>query len=544
MTIEVNTLSQACFINPDGEQVCTSQPEEPPVETPLKKNKLKKKRQRLIKGSVSEVRGLLASSPLKNVKSAEELQRTLNKSGYNLAEDGYVGNKTKAALNSYLSNLKKPSTTEVAPAKTTPVQNSVDEVYSYPFLNNRDLDKAKYDDWHAWDGIAKRWRDTHKGQRFSEAMKQAGYTYDYRLGRYVNKSNLGYVPSKKNPGEFVIVQANDNSYLNNTTADEIIENIEGELKFNRKRAQYLKSKQAEEQGMQRWNIFINNNAYKGTYAKTGAKLIKKHSGGGWIGDKSKGVWDYSDSTDKDIQKKIARYYVDMDQDDTEQQQALNYLNQHTDLADYLDTIYKKGINWDGQKALGNIPNQPWQTIKNSKGEVQYTDKLSQKARSHYAKAMGYDNLEDFNKTLRDAGYKTYKGFVEKDGNQYFLTPEVLKNNRGFFGPKGRILTVNVRDLKPIATQHQKYLAQQAKKVALQSAQSEAWGQVGQHLGLQGTFYDRMLKYGYHYVPDKGYYMNNDGTKIFLKRGQVRSKQGASEKALTWGDLKSMLKINK
>jgi hypothetical protein len=40
MTIEINTISpQACFINPDGEQICTSYSEEPPTETPSKKKK-------------------------------------------------------------------------------------------------------------------------------------------------------------------------------------------------------------------------------------------------------------------------------------------------------------------------------------------------------------------------------------------------------------------------------------------------------------------------------------------------------------------------
>lgn len=37
------------------------------------------------------------------------------------------------------------------------------------------------------------------------------------------------------------------------------------------------------------------------------KLIKKHSGGGWLKDKAGkdriGYWDYSDSEDPDIQKK-------------------------------------------------------------------------------------------------------------------------------------------------------------------------------------------------------------------------------------------------
>ena len=280
--------------------------------------------------------------------------------------------------------------------------------------------------------------------------------------------------------------------------------------------------------MKRWDTFINNNSFKGTYAKTGAKLIKKHSNGGWI-DQNKGIWDYTDGP-KDIQKKIARYYATLNQDDNDDLQVTNYLKQHKDLAEYLDTIYKKGINWDEQKALGNTPTQPWQFFKNSQGNIDYTEKMPEEARQSYVKAMGYNNLEDFNNTLRDAGYDVYKGFVEKDGNQYFLTPEVLKNKRGLFGPDGRILTVNANALKPIAKQHQRYLNSQAKKDALRSKASFNWYRVASFLNMKGHFYDQMINAGYKYDSDKGVYTKDGNTysvdnqgNVFKNRNKIPSK---------------------
>lgn len=220
-----------------------------------------------------------------------------------------------------------------------------------------------------------------------------------------------------------------------------------------------------------------------------------------------------------------------------------YLQDHNDLATYLDRTYKKGIDWDGQKALGNNPVQPWQNFVDSQGKLQRTDKLSDNDLLAYAKAMGYNDLDDLNQTLWDAGLRIHPGQVHTEDDTYFATPEVIKNRKGFVNAQGNTLTIKASDLKPIAKQHQKYLAQQAKNAALNSRQSNAWGQLGQRLGLQGKFYDKMLWAGYHYVPAKGYYMNNQGNKIFLKKGVVYSNSGNSAKALTWGQLKSMLHLN-
>ena len=55
-----------------------------------------------------------------------------------------------------------------------------------------------------------------------------------------------------------------------------------------------------------------------------------------------------------------------------------------------------------------------------------------------------------------------------------------------------------------------------KYKALKSSYSPYWVTVGERLKLKGKFYDSMLKAGYHFVPDKGYYMNNDGIKIYTE----------------------------
>lgn len=522
MTIEINTLSHACFINPDGEQVCTSYSEEPPVEEAPRKNKLKRKR--LIKGSVAEVQNLLNNSPLKNIKSAEELQRTLNKSGYKLVEDGYVGNKTKAALNNYLNKLKKPSTTKVDINKTTPSQNSVDEVYSYPFLNDKNIDEAKYNSWHAWDDIAKRWRDSHKGQRFAEAMKQAGYTYDLNLGRYVDtRQNLAYVPSKQNPERFIIVQADGgNDFINYINPNEIIKNIEFRIKTKQEQAQHLKSREATKQGVKRWNTFMNNNTYKGTYAKTGAKLIKKHSGGGWI-NQNKHIWDYSDGPN-DIQKLIAQYYTNFLNGDSNKQ-VQNYLKSHQDLAYYLDQAYQKGIDWDKQKTLGNDQSIKYLDYRDSKGNVNFTDKGNK--RDQYAKSLGYNNYQDFLNNLDKAGYGHNKAGTQiyhtdsKGNTTYFYAAESPEKGISFINPTtGNIAAVTKRALTPAISQYQKYLAGQSKKDALHSRFSSNWFKVSSLLNLRGHFYDRMIKAGYVYDPKKGTYTKGNDTYSVDNYGNV------------------------
>lgn len=523
MTIEINTLSHACFINPDGEQVCTSYSEEPPVEEAPRKNKLKRKR--LIKGSVAEVQKLLNNSPLKNIKSAEELQRTLNKSGYKLVEDGYVGNKTKAALNNYLNKLKKPSTTKFDINKTTPSQNSVDEVYSYPFLNDKNIDEAKYNSWHAWDDIAKQWRDSHKGQRFAEAMKQAGYTYDLDLGRYVDtRQNLAYVPSKQNPERFIIVQADGNDFINYIKPNEIIKNIEFRIKTKQEQAQHLKSREATKQGVKRWNTFMNNNTYKGTYAKTGTKLIKKHSGGGWI-NKDKHIWDYSDGP-KDIQKKIAKYYTNFSLDGSGE--VNSYLKKHQDLAKYLDSAYQKGIDWDKQKFLESESNYNYLMYRDSNGNLNFTNKG--KNRDQYAKSLGYSNYSDFLNNLTAAGYipdqsGTYFHKQDSDGNDVIFWP-VESSGKGisFVDSEGNRAGVTKKALEL-------YSKAQAKKDALHSNASANWFKVSSFLNLKGHFYDRMIRDGYKYDPNKGTYTKgndtysvNDQGNVFKNNKKIKSRE--------------------
>lgn len=103
------------------------------------------------------------------------------------------------------------------------------------------------------------------------------------------------------------------------------------------------------------------------------KLIKKHKPGGWI-DEKKAIWDYSDGPDE-IQKKIARYYIDFaDAEDGDSEKVKNYLRQHTALADYLDKVYAKGTDWEGQKALGNDSKIKFLGYRNSTGETNFTTK--------------------------------------------------------------------------------------------------------------------------------------------------------------------------
>lgn len=351
-------------------------------------------------------------------------------------------------------------------------------------------------------------------------MKLAGYTYDSNLGRYMN-GTLGYVPSKRNPNKFIIVD-NNNNFINNITLDEVIANIN----YNIKREQDLKQK---EQNMKRWDMFMNNNTYKGTYAKTGAKLIKKHSSGGWINEK-KGIWDYSDGP-QDIQKKIARYYINFSENNEgDVNQVTTYLSKHPKLANYLDSVYSKGVDWEKQRTLGNNNNFYYLDYRNSKGDVNFTNKYDNNKRDQYAKSLGYSNYEDFKNALIQAGYNTNNAGTEvtrKDdnGNEiHYYAVKLPKKGMGFVSSDGTRAGVTKQALE-------KYKAAQAKKAALNSNASNNWLKVSSLLNMKGHFYDNMIKSGYKYNSKNGTYTKygdvysvNDQGKVFKNNREIYLKQ--------------------
>lgn len=268
--------------------------------------------------------------------------------------------------------------------------------------------------------------------------------------------------------------------------------------------------------------------------KTGGTLKKnlthKFQKGGWIGDKSKGIWNYSDGP-KDIQKKIAKYYINMWQSDEDINIAKNYLKNHSELAEYLDKAYQKGIDWKGQRALGNIPSQEWSTYRNSKGQVNYTDEITTKDRDNYAKSLGYKNESDMHKQLKAAGYKPWNldTYTKKnnDGSeqQYHLINTPGKG-LGIVGEDGARATVDKKSLQPIIARHRAYLVGQAKKNALHSKKSVDWAKAAKFAGRSGHFYADMTNAGYSYDTDKGTYTKDGVTYTVDGSGKVY-RQGKS-----------------
>ena len=239
------------------------------------------------------------------------------------------------------------------------------------------------------------------------------------------------------------------------------------------------------------------------------KLIKKHAGGGWI-DQARGIWDYSDSKDPDIQKKIAQYYAGLgNTEEEDNQQAQNYLKSHKKLADYLDTVYKYGVDWDKQKDLGNVPTSKYLTYRNSKGEYSFTKKGN--IRESYAKSLGYADYRDLINTLKKAGYRSdaVGGVVttSNSDSEGAMWPAVDSRGKFYFADEqGKRRQIKSKSaMQPIVKRHQDYLASQAKKAALHSSASTNWAALGDLLGVWGHFYDKMIEAGYKYDPSQGTY---------------------------------------
>ena len=232
------------------------------------------------------------------------------------------------------------------------------------------------------------------------------------------------------------------------------------------------------------------------------KLIKKHAGGGWLKDKAGkdriGYWDYSDSNDPDMQKKIARYYTLSDtQKEDEVSTVKSYLNAHSNLASYLDSVYKQGIDWEGQAALGNKDRNHHQYYRDSNDSGDTTDKAIS-----YIKSLGYKNYEEFKKALSAAGYIEYtKGtFIKKDNNnnpQYYWIRET---------PTG-LAFLNKNNKSAIVDKDT--LNKQAQVHASRSKAYHAWDNIAKlyrsgHSG--GWFSSAMQKKKFNYDPRTGQYL--------------------------------------
>ena len=243
------------------------------------------------------------------------------------------------------------------------------------------------------------------------------------------------------------------------------------------------------------------------------KLIKKHSGGGWLKDKAGkdriGYWDYSDSKDPNIQKKIARYYINFkDAQEGDTQLVQTYLTQHPELATFLDKAYQRGIDWDKQKELGNDSQFKYLEYKNSEGDLKYTDKANNQ--DQYAKSLGYANYSEFLDYLRKAGYSPNAAgtqFARNNANgdqtRFFAAEDPGK---GIMFVNGSIKAgVSKQALAPRI----KALKDRAKKEALASEKSANWAKTAKAINRLGRFYDDMINAGYTYNSKEGTYEKGD-----------------------------------
>ena len=251
------------------------------------------------------------------------------------------------------------------------------------------------------------------------------------------------------------------------------------------------------------------------------KLIKKHSGGGWLKDKAGkdriGYWDYSDSNDPNIQKKIAQYYT-LTGNGPSQKAAEDYLDSHPALVRYLDSIYKNGINWKGQAALGNKFDTHHQIYHPYNKSFQVTNKANS-----YAKDLGYTNYEDLQNALSAAGYSPqgYGVFRKKDKNNEVKSYTLQETPTGLAFVNG-----------------DNYVAIVNKDVLDRQAFFKAWNKWdniakqyrGSHNG--GWFSSAMARRGYKYDSSTGTYKKGNST-IKITPNSVTVNQGNKLKDYTY-----------
>lgn len=222
------------------------------------------------------------------------------------------------------------------------------------------------------------------------------------------------------------------------------------------------------------------------------KLIKKHAGGGWI-DKGKAIWDYTDGPEN-IQKKIATYYTGYYLSEDNAAQVSDYLKSHTELARYLDQAYDKGVNWEGQKKLGNDPSRHTVNYRDSKGDMHITERGD-----NYARSLGYRNYVEFEEALKRAGFVTpVKGHLYT-GKTYYLSET----------PTGLAF---VDANKNAAKLDKAFLDKKAQEHAPISKAYHAWDKIAKqyrdtHNG--SWFSSAMQKKSFRYDPRTGRYLSPD-----------------------------------
>ena len=247
-------------------------------------------------------------------------------------------------------------------------------------------------------------------------------------------------------------------------------------------------------------------------------------------------------------KKIARYYADLvEENEGDNVLVTTYLNAHPDLANYLDGVYAQGIDWKGQKALGNTVNGPkYLSYRNSKGTVNFTERGDN--RETYAKNLGYKSYADLLNTLKAAGFKSDEaGTAISISNgaspSYMFAAEDSNGDFYFVDTQGRTRTLKKKmDMQPIVKRHQDYLASQAKKAALRSSASANWTKVAENLNLKGSFYNAMIRAGYKYDPFSGAYSKGNNKYTVDSTGTVYISQGGNSPRLF--NIAQLLKKNK
>ena len=266
------------------------------------------------------------------------------------------------------------------------------------------------------------------------------------------------------------------------------------------------------------------------------KLIKKHAGGGWLKDKAGkdriGYWNYSDSDDPNMQKKIEQGYKTGAWDED----AQNYLKGHQDLKEYLNNAYKtlspKLQYFTSDKKAHDTYNGQWTKISKTSGTTGHFAEKMKAAGYEYDKATG---------TYRNAYNKAVLSIDDK-GNLHRKDAknEGIIHSKLSFDPHDNTVWYSFNSTNPTD-----YGYTEAKKKALDSKASKDWALIGAKLNLKGKFYDTMLSKGFKYDPKTGYY-SKDGKQYCVYKGKVWTSgpRNLYSHTLSDDDLKQLLGINK
>lgn len=228
-------------------------------------------------------------------------------------------------------------------------------------------------------------------------------------------------------------------------------------------------------------------------------IAHKFQTGGWI-DSKNGIWEYEDP---EMQKKIMRGYKTNNWTD----ETKAYLNAHKDLKTYLDNAYKtlspKMQYFTPDEQAQDTYNGQWAKISKASGTTGHFAEKMKAAGYEYDKATGTYRGQD--------GKRVFS--IDSKGNLYREDAE----GTGIIYPKLNFDSNNNSiTFYSDSTNPANHGYKAAKKVALNSKSSKDWATIGERLNLKGKFYDSMLKAGYYFVPNKGYYINDDGIKLYTK----------------------------